>query len=136
MPLAVALLPILRGTRLSVYDAIYQNGLGNEDQKGWPERQLLRLRKLSPPVMLSLRNTFRNKSRLAFTLATLTIAGAMFMAVFSSYNTIHQQIDELGRYIAFDVSLSTSAEPTSTQWSEALRHGDVKRRKVGPAPTA
>jgi putative ABC transport system permease protein len=69
MPLAVALLPILRGTRLSVYDAIYQNGLGNEDQKGWLERQLLRLRKLSPPVMLSLRNTSATIT-LAFTLYT------------------------------------------------------------------
>lgn len=106
MPLGIALWPILRGTQLSVYDAIYQHGLSGEGQKSWLERQLVRIRKLSPPVMLSLRNTFRNQSRLAFTLATLTIAGAMFMAVFSSYNTIHQQISELGRYIAFDASLS------------------------------
>jgi putative ABC transport system permease protein len=127
MPLAVALLPILRGTRLSVYDAIYQYGLSTEDRKGWLERRLLRLRKLSPPVMLSLRNTFRNKSRLAFTLATLTIAGAMFMAVFSSYNTIHQQIDELGRYIAFDVSLSIPGGANKyTVEREALRLADVK----------
>jgi putative ABC transport system permease protein len=127
MPLAVALLPILRGTQLSVYDAIYQYGLGSEDQKGLLERQLVRIRKLSPPVMLSLRNTFRNKSRLAFTLVTLTIAGAMFMAVFSSYSTIHQQIDELGRYIAFDASLNIPGGANKyTVEREALRAGDVK----------
>lgn len=128
MPVGAAMLPILNGTRLSVYDAIYQYGLGGEGQKGWLERQLVRIRKLklSPPVMLSLRNTFRNKSRLGFTLATLTIAGAMFMAVFSSYNTIHQQIDELGRYIAFDVSLSIPGGANKyTVEREALRIADV-----------
>jgi putative ABC transport system permease protein len=127
MPMAVALLPILRGTQLSVYDAIYQYGLNDEDKKGWLERQLIRLRKLSPPVMLSLRNTFRNKSRLIFTLATLTIAGAMFMAVFSSYNTIHQQLDDLGRYIAFDVSLSIPGGANKhTVEREALRIADIQ----------
>ena len=127
MPLVVALLPILRGTNLSVYDAIYQYGLNGEGQKGWLERQLVRIRKLSPPVMLSLRNTFRNKSRLGFTLATLTIAGAMFMAVFSSYDTIQQQIAELGRYIAFDASLSIPGGANKhTVEREALRVQDVK----------
>lgn len=127
MPLAIALLPILRGTKLSVYEAIYQYGLSGEGEKGWLERQLVRIRKLSPPVMLSLRNTFRNKSRLAFTLATMTIAGAMFMAVFSSYSTIHQQIDELGRYIAFDASLSIPGGANKhTVEREALRIADVK----------
>ena len=127
MPLAVALLPILRGTKLSVYDAIYQFGLVGDGEKGWIDKQLVRIRKISPPVMLSLRNTFRNKSRLAFTLATLTIAGAMFMAVFSSYNTIHQQIDELGRYIAFDASLSIPGGANKhTVEREALRVQDVK----------
>ena len=106
MPLAVALWPIMQGTQISVYDAIYQYGLiSGEGKRGWIERRLVQIRQLSPPVMLSLRNTFRNKSRLAFTLVTLTIAGAMFMAVFSSYTTINRQVEELGRYIAFDASL-------------------------------
>jgi putative ABC transport system permease protein len=51
----------------------------------------------------------------------------MFMAVFSSYNTIHQQIDELGRYIAFDASLSIPGGANKyTVEREALRVGDVK----------
>ncbi|MFM8320863.1 MAG: FtsX-like permease family protein [Chloroflexota bacterium] len=106
MPLVVTLGPVLSAARLSVYEAIYQSQAAGHSQKGWFENQMARFRLLSPPVMLSLRNTFRNKSRLAFTLATLTIAGAMFMAVFSSYSTIHNQIDEFGRYIAFDASIA------------------------------
>ncbi|MDI6695598.1 MAG: ABC transporter permease [Anaerolineales bacterium] len=128
MPLAAALIPILRSSRLSVYDAIYQNGLGgSEPEKGWLLRQLARLRAITPPISLSLRNTFRNKSRLGFTLATLTIAGAMFMAVFSSYTTIRRQIDELGRYIAFDASLSIPGGANKyTVEREALRIPNVK----------
>ena len=38
---------------------------------------------LSRPLLLSLRNTFRRKGRLALTLATLTLAGAIFIGVFS-----------------------------------------------------
>jgi putative ABC transport system permease protein len=105
MPVGVALFPIWRGTRISVYDAIYQYGLGGNEAHSQIDNLLLRLRHLSPPVLLSLRNTFRNRPRLAFTLATLVVAGAMFMAVFSSYSTLGQEVHELGRYIAFDVTI-------------------------------
>ena len=39
---------------------------------------------MSPPIMLSLRNTFRHKGRLALTLVTLTLGGAIFIAVFAA----------------------------------------------------
>ena len=72
LPIGAALFPVLHGATISVYDAIYQTGLGSGNRKkGRLERSLARIRALSPPVMLSLRNTFRSKSRLAFTLATL-----------------------------------------------------------------
>jgi putative ABC transport system permease protein len=106
MPVGVAMFPILSGTRISVYDAIYEYGLGGGEQRSRLENLLFKLRHLSPPMLLSLRNTFRNKPRLAFTLVTLVISGAMFSAVFSSYTTLKQQIRELGRYVAFDVSIS------------------------------
>ena len=127
MPLGVALIPIRRGVRISVYEAIYQSSVESNEKKSWVDRQLVRIRSISPPVMLSLRNTFRNKSRLGFTLATLTIAGAMFMAVFSSYTTITRQIDELGRYIAFDASLSIPGGANKyTVEREALRIPEVQ----------
>lgn len=127
MPLSVALAPILGAAGLSVYEAVYQSAGGHEKKKGWLERQMVKIRLLSPPVMLSLRNTFRNKSRLGFTLATLTIAGAMFMAVFSSFDTIRGQIDEFGRYIAFDASLNIPGGANKyTVEREALRIPDVR----------
>ena len=72
MPIGVALYPIVSGTRLSVHDAIYEYGLNDEDRKGLIDKVLVKVRRLSPPILLSLRNTFRNKARLAFTVITLT----------------------------------------------------------------
>lgn len=105
MPIGVALYPIIAGTRLSVYDAIYEYGLSKEDRKGLIDRLLVRIRRASPPVMLSLRNTFRNKARLTFTVITLTLAGAMFVAAFSTRASLTAQINEVGRYVAFDAAL-------------------------------
>ncbi len=106
MPIGVALYPIISGTRISVYDAIYEYGLSKEDRKGLIDRLLVKIRQLSPPVMLSLRNTFRNKARLAFTVITLTLAGAMFIAAFSTRASLTAQINEVARYVSFDAALS------------------------------
>jgi putative ABC transport system permease protein len=55
--------------------------------------------------LLSLRNTFRNKARLTFTVITLTLAGAMFMAAFSTRASLTAQINEVGRYLDFDAAM-------------------------------
>lgn len=109
MPLGIALIPILRGTRMTIYEAIYQYGIGGSEQQGWLGRALLRVRALAPPIALALRNTFRNKSRLTFTLITLTLAGAMFIAVFSTRASLSGQLSEIARYVQFDVALSLPA---------------------------
>jgi putative ABC transport system permease protein len=105
MPMAVALVPVINGTRISIYDAIYQYGIGSEERQGLVDKLLLRIRTLAPPVVLALRNTFRNKSRLGFTLVTLTLAGSMFIAVFSTRASLNSQLDEISRYVMFDVTL-------------------------------
>ncbi|MFN8597978.1 MAG: hypothetical protein U0559_17560 [Anaerolineae bacterium] len=63
MPIGVGVpYPILSGTRISVYDAIYEYGLNDEDRKALIDRVLVKIRQLSPLVMLSLRNTFRKRA--------------------------------------------------------------------------
>ena len=122
MPMAVALYPIAAGTRISIYDAIYQYGLSSEGDGGWLESMLSKLRNLHPPVMLALRNTFRKKTRLIFTLITLTLAGAMFMSVFSTRASLTEQITQVSRYVAFDASLNLVDGVTrTTAEREALR---------------
>jgi putative ABC transport system permease protein len=105
MPVGVALVPILAGTRITVYDAIYEYGLSSDAEPGGITRLIGKIRQISPPVALSLRNTFRKKARLAFTLVTLTLAGAMFIAAFSTRTSLTSQINDMGRYIVYDASI-------------------------------
>ncbi|HSO27034.1 MAG TPA: ABC transporter permease [Anaerolineales bacterium] len=121
MPTIVALAPILSGTRISVYDAIYQYGLGNEE--GDRVTSLMsKFRSLNPLLMLSMRNTFRKKGRLALTLITLTLAGAMFMAVFSTRASLTAQVNQIERYLYYDATMSVPGGANRrTVEREALR---------------
>ncbi|NMC11717.1 MAG: FtsX-like permease family protein [Chloroflexi bacterium] len=122
MPTCAAAFPILSGTRIPVYNAIYQYGLGTRNKVGWFEKLLSKIRSINPPLTLSLRNTFRKKSRLIFTLVTLTLAGAMFIASFSTRDSLNAQIKQIEHYTVFDASLSIPGGANrSTVLREAMR---------------
>ncbi len=126
IPMGVALWPILAGIKISVFNAIYQNGLVQEGQKVWVEKLLARLRFLKPPMVLSILNTFRNIPRLAFTLITLTLAGATFVATFSTRSSLNAQVKELGRYLNYDAAINVSPGVSKyTALREAFRLPDV-----------
>ncbi len=60
---------------------------------------------LSRPLLLSLRNTFRRKGRLALTLITLILGGAIFIAVFSVRASLLGTMDNWLNYFQFDVDV-------------------------------
>jgi putative ABC transport system permease protein len=84
VPLLAALYPVLSGTRITVHEAINSYGAGAHFGEHLVDRLFARIRmpRVSRPLLLSLRNTFRRKCRLAFTLSTLTLGGAIFVSVF------------------------------------------------------
>jgi putative ABC transport system permease protein len=65
-----------------------------------------RLTWLSRPLLISLRNTFRRKGRLALTLFTLTMGGAIFVAVFNVRSALNNYLDSIGHYFQADVALN------------------------------
>ena len=58
------------------------------------------------PWLLSLRNTFRSKGRLALTLITLSLAGAIFMSVFSVRASLESTVDDMLSWWRFDTLLA------------------------------
>jgi putative ABC transport system permease protein len=109
VPLLAALVPVLSGTRITVREAISGYGLGKgRFGKGWIDRLIERVRFLSRPMLLSLRNTFRRKGRLALTLSTLTIAGVIFMAVMSVRASLKLTLDDIFAYYDYDVGVTMS----------------------------
>ncbi len=134
IPLAAALWPIWKGTAVTVRVAVSDYGIQDVTAQGrldhWVDTVLARLNKkgsLSRPVLLSLRNTFRHKSRLLLTLLTLTVAGTVFMAVFSVRTSLYLTLDQALDYFRYDVGV-TFTQPYRAQRivQEVLRVPGVK----------
>ena len=107
-----AFLPLWRGTQVPVRVALDSYGLGSGPVGRFShmidervDRLIGRFDSLSRPLRLSLRNTFRRKGRLGLTLATLTMAGAIFIAVFSVSQSIQVTTEEMFNYFDYDIGL-------------------------------
>jgi putative ABC transport system permease protein len=106
LPQAAGFLPTLRASKISVQEAIAQTDIENgQFGKSWIDRQLEKIKKLSRPVLIAVRNTFRRKSRLILTLITLSLGGALFIASFNVRASLETYVDQVSKYILADVSV-------------------------------
>lgn len=80
IPLIAASFPVIRGSRISVKNALDNYGVAqkNMGNSSWIVR-LSQLDFVSETFRLSIRNVFRQRSRLIMTLGLLAAGGAMFM---------------------------------------------------------
>ncbi len=108
VPLLAALWPVFAGSRITVREAITSYGVG-KGRYGTSaiDRLMGRLRFLSRPMLLSLRNTFRRKGRLALTLSTLTLAGAMVIAVLSVRESLNNTAEDFFTTYSYDAAVFT-----------------------------
>jgi putative ABC transport system permease protein len=107
VPLAAGIIPVNNGSRIKVQAAINSNGVtARGNSTGWLERISSQMKWLSRPMSISLRNTFRRKRRLALTLLTLTIGGAIFIAVFNVQRSLDDFLAKTGKYFLADVTLN------------------------------
>jgi putative ABC transport system permease protein len=107
VPLAAGIIPVNKGSRIKVQAAINGNrSSAGKVSSGWLERLGSRVKWLSRPMLISVRNTFRRKRRLLLTLLTLTIGGAIFIAVFNVQLSLEDFVSKTGKYFLADVTLS------------------------------
>lgn len=122
VPLLSGLLPVFNGSRITVLHAL--SGSSTEENKtsisisekedsNWSAIRIKlnnfvasRDIHFPRPLLISLRNTFRRRGRLLLTLFTLTMGGAIFIAVFNVRVTLFDYIDSIGRYFKADVTVS------------------------------
>jgi putative ABC transport system permease protein len=122
VPALAALWPVFAGTRITVREAIASYGLGKgRFGKGWIDRLIERVRGLPRPVLLSLRNTFRRKGRLALTLTTLTLSGLIFVAVFSVRSSLLLTLEDALKYFNYDVGLNFERPYRTEQIEQVAR---------------
>ena len=151
VPLLAALYPIISATRITPAEAMSDLGL-TAPARAAPRRRsrfALRLpsrshgegegdaspgaprrrgavaglgRILSRPVLLSLRNTFRRRGRLALTLAALLLGSAIFIGVFSVRDSLMATLDGMFQYVDYDIIVGFQKEHRLGQLEqEALR---------------
>jgi putative ABC transport system permease protein len=80
VPVAFALGPVLRASRITVHQALTSDPAPRPFGTRRIERALLRPRWLSRPLVLSLRSSFLRRGRLALTTLMLALGGASFLA--------------------------------------------------------
>jgi putative ABC transport system permease protein len=95
VPVLASIFPVISGTRITIREALSSEGGPGTYGKSFLDRMVWRLRGFPRPVLLSLRNTFRRKFRLLLTLLTLTLGGAVFIAIISLQDSVFLTIDRL-----------------------------------------
>jgi putative ABC transport system permease protein len=107
VPLLAAFVPVRNGVRVTVREAITSYGLsGGAFGQSWIDQALEKVRGLSRPLLISLRNTFRRKARLLLTLSTLTLGGAIFIGVFNVRAAMNQTVTETLGYFLSEINVS------------------------------
>jgi len=122
VPLLAAFVPVVAGTRMTVREAVSDYGIGGIVKPGFFDSLILGIKGWSRPVLLSLRNTFRQKGRLTLTLATLAMAGAIFIAVLNTRASVLKQFDQVLAMFGYDVQIVlTGPEQVARLQREASR---------------
>jgi len=113
LPVVASLFPFASSLRISAAEAMNTHTIGKgRFGKNWIDlllsgSNLWFTRKLSiRPILLSVRNTFRSKGRLALTLITLTLASATFISVFNVRASLSSTVEDMIRWFNFDIMLS------------------------------
>ncbi|MGB6420899.1 MAG: FtsX-like permease family protein [Anaerolineales bacterium] len=106
VPLVAGFFPVNSGSKITVRRAISNDRPGDQPTiSGWWDRLGRLTRWLSRPVLLSIRNTFRRKGRLLLTLFTLTVSGAIFIAVFNVRVSMQEYMIHLTQHFMADITL-------------------------------
>lgn len=109
IPLGAGFFPVRKGARINVRRAITSDRPGaNSSQLDLIGRVTRWLRWVSRPILLSIRNTFREWGRLILTLSTLTIAGAVFIAVFNTRASMSTMMEQLMQHFLGDITVTFS----------------------------
>lgn len=107
IPLGAGFFPVNSGAKTSVQRAISNFRPGDQAAK----RKIFHVNAkwiswISRPILLSFRNTFRKRGRLLLTIFTLTVAGAVFIAVFNVRDSMTNVMSQLMQHFMGDVTVN------------------------------
>jgi putative ABC transport system permease protein len=125
VPLLAAIWPMYNSVRMTVRETLSEYGIGvkTKPKKTSVSKGTLLIPR---PMRLSLRNAFRRKARLALTLFTLILAGALFIGVYNLWASFAQAMNDVQGYLLADINANFSRPYRFDKVSEmALNIPDV-----------
>jgi putative ABC transport system permease protein len=133
VPLAVALGPVLRASRITVHQAL------NDDLGPRPfgsrrlEQWLAAIAWIPRPLMLSLRTTFLRRGRLALTVIMLALGGAVFMSALNVSGAWNRAVVKDFRMRRYDLSVRfAEAQPIDVIDAALKRMSSVVNAEYWP----
>ncbi len=106
VPLIAATFPVFKGSQITIQEAIRDYGIGATPfGTNVVDSVIGRIRGLSRPLLLSLRNTFRRRARLLLTLSILAVGGATFMSAINVGVSWYNTIDSSFEYRHYDIEV-------------------------------
>lgn len=111
-PVAAAAIPVSRGCRISVGEALRDIGIaatGSRATVGAFGKRLAVTRAVARPLLLSLRNAFRKRQRMALTLLTLAMGGAVYIGALNLRTSVRGAVDLLFGAQRYDMALRTAS---------------------------
>ncbi len=98
LPIAAAAIPVIRGSRISVSEALRDFGIGSQGS----DVLLGKIGGLNRPLLLALRNVLRKRQRTILTLVTLALGGAVYVGALnlraSIRNSVSYLFETINRY--------------------------------------
>ena len=110
-PVAAAAIPVTRGCHISVGEALRHVGISSTSTTAPAAGLSARLGLLggiSRPLLLSLRNAFRKQQRMALTLLTLAMGGAVYIGALNLRTSVRGAVGLLFDAQRYDLSLRLS----------------------------
>ncbi len=104
VPLLASILPIYNSVRITVREALSDYGIESNIK---PKVESVNKNSvlIPRPIRISLRNTFRRKTRLGLTLFTLVLAGAVFIGVYNLWASFDKVINDVRGYFLADINV-------------------------------
>lgn len=137
LPVAAAAVPVARGCRIPVGQALRDFGI--DTASGGSGGRLLRhAGGLSRPILLALRNAFRRRQRMALTLAALATGGAVYIGALDLRAAIRGSVDLMFDANRYDMVLRFAAAwpPDSLEAAVAAVPGVARTEAWGAARAA
>lgn len=107
VPVLSSLIPVIRSSRITVREALQAYGVSQERYSGLTSEKTARSFSFVPrPFLLSLRNTFRRKVRLIFTLLVMAAGGTGLIAAMNIYASMYHTVDKKMNALAYDIQVT------------------------------